>query len=81
MGIYYTAQPEDREPVEFTHFDCWEDDETWTEVLDAWEKTLGIKLPRESESDLIVALLQRGYDVYWGDSFIEIYEGVCDEEI
>ena len=81
MSIYYTAQPEDREPIEFTHFDCWEDDETWTEVLDAWEKTLGIKLPRESESDLIVALLQRGYDVYWGDSFIEIYEGVCDEEI
>lgn len=74
MGIYYTAQPEDREPVEFTHFDCWEDDETETDITQAWSSTLGFTLP-ETLDEAILALLRRGYDVYEGDEFIEIYEG------
>ena len=73
MSTYYNIQPEDREPVEFTHFDCWEDGETWDSIIDAWERNLGIKLPRSTEDELIVTLLKHGYDVYWGDSFVEIY--------
>lgn len=75
MGIYYTAQPEDREPIEFTHFDCWDDDTTWNDIIDSWERTLGVKLSRDNEDEMIVQLLERGYDIYWGDEFVEIYEG------
>lgn len=48
MGILYDTQP-DREPVELTHFDCWEDETEagveldfearCDEVIKAWEKT------------------------------------------
>lgn len=109
MGTLYTIQPEDKEPIEFTHFDCWfmseeDEDETdleafdeaddealerkLTDILDSWEKTLGITLPRADSRvigvdyalDLvIVAVLEHGYDVYKGDTFIEIYES--EEEL
>ena len=78
MGMLYTIQPEDREPVEFTHFDCWEDDETESDITLAWSSTLGFTLPDRIE-DAILSLLRKGYDVYEGDSFIEIYEGLNDE--
>lgn len=73
MSIYYNIQPDDREPVEFTHFDCWEDDETEADITRAWSSSLGFTLP-ETLDEAILALLRHGYDVYEGDEFIEIYE-------
>lgn len=76
MSIYYTVQPEDRKPIEFTHFDEWEDGDTWADVARAWNITLGGFLFEVDNSDvIIVQLLRRGYDVYEGDNFVEIYEG------
>lgn len=75
MSIYYTIQPEDREPVEFTHFDCWDEDETWETIARSWSATLGVTLPEGSQEETIMGLLKRGYDVYEGDEFIEVYEG------
>ena len=75
MGILYTIQPEDIEPLEFTHFDCWNDDTTWGEIVKAWGITLGITLTEQHDPDLIILeLLRKGYDVFEGDSYIEIYE-------
>lgn len=95
-------QPENIEPVEFTHFDMWfaEDDLTWMEhaslndikeqaliVLNGWTETLGVKfdhcpasllnyLELEAFFDLvIIRLLEYGFDVYKGSTFIEIYKG------
>ena len=50
MSIYYNIQPEDREPVEFTHFDCWTDDTTMEEIVHSWEASLGITLPVDSST-------------------------------
>ena len=74
MGILYNIQP-DIEPVEYTHFDCWQDSTTWAEIARAWSASLGITLPEENEPDLIILdLLRKGFDVYEGDNFIEIYD-------
>ena len=106
MGTLFTIQPEDREPIEFTHFDCWftsEEDEydepdleafdeaddealerKLTDILDSWEKTLGMTIPRADSRVIgvdyaldiaIVAILEEGYDVYKSDTFIEIFKG------
>lgn len=74
MANLYTIQPEDREPIEFTHFDCWENGETWADIARAWGSTLGTTLPEGSQDETILGLLRRGYDVYEGDEFIEVYE-------
>jgi hypothetical protein len=75
MSIYYTIEPADREPIEYTHFDCWDDTTTWGEISRAWSATLGITLPEEDEPDLIILeLLRRGFDVYESDTRVEIYE-------
>jgi hypothetical protein len=73
MGILYTIQPEDLEPVEFTHFDCWDESDTWAGIARAWGSTLGITLPEDSEDATIMQLLRHGFDVYAGDNFIEVY--------
>lgn len=84
MSIYYEIQPDDIEPIEFTHYDQWANDEELNEVLKAWENNLNIMLPRfdlntisveEAMSIVVVMLLRRGYDIYDGDEFIEIYKG------
>jgi hypothetical protein len=83
MSIFYNVQP-NREPIEFTHFDMWDDDEDLNGILEAWENSLNMQLPRydlstisveEALSIVVVMILNRGYDVYYGDEFIEIYEG------
>jgi hypothetical protein len=74
MGIYYTVRPDDLEPVEFTHFDCWDESTTWAEIARAWSATLGTTLPEGSQEETILALLRRGFDVYEGDEFIEVFE-------
>jgi hypothetical protein len=73
MGILYTTQPEDIEPVEYTHFDSWEDETTWYDIVRAWESNLGILLSKDSTDATIMDLLRNGYDVYEGDEFIEVY--------
>ena len=79
MSTYYTIEPADREPIEFTYFDEWEDTTTWEEIARAWSATLGITLPEESEPDLIILeLLRRGFDVYESDTRVEIYESEED---
>lgn len=83
MSIYYTIEPADREPIEFTYFDEWEDTTTWGEILEAWEKTLGIKLLTHDEvsfDEVIVTLLRNGFDVYESDTRVEIYESEADDE-
>jgi hypothetical protein len=77
MSIYYTIEPADREPIEYTHLDCWDDTTTWKEILEAWEKTLGIKLLTRDDvsfEEIIVTLLRNGFDVYESDTRVEIYE-------
>lgn len=73
MGILYTTQPEDLEPIEYTHFDCWDDSTTWAEIARSWSATLGITLPDGSQDETILELLRRGFDVYDGNDFIEVY--------
>ncbi len=79
MGRLYAVRPDDLEPVEFTHFDCWEDDTTMEEILESWEALLGITLPKDSWDSAIMQLLRQGYDVYEGDEFIEIFLVQGDE--
>ena len=74
MSILYTIRPDDLEPIEFTHFDCWDDSTTMEEIVHSWESTLGITLPVDSWDAVIMQLLRKGYDVYEGDEFIEIFE-------
>ena len=74
MGILYAMQPEELEPVDFTHYDQWEDDTTWAEIVKAWSENLGVKLPDTDQDATILALLRKGFDVYEGEEFIEIYE-------
>jgi hypothetical protein len=77
MSIYYTIEPADREPIEFTYFDCWDDDTTWYDIVTCWEKNLGVGLvTREdvSSDEVIIALLRNGFDVYESDTRVEIYE-------
>lgn len=76
MSTYFICQPEDIEPVEFTHFDCWDDDATMEEIVSSWSKNLGIELPTDSWDSVIMTLLRNGYSVYEGDEFIEIYEEI-----
>lgn len=73
MGRLYTIQPDDLDPIEFTHFDCWEDGDTWYDIVREWEKNLGVGLSKDSMDATIMDLLRNGYDVYQGDEFIEIY--------
>jgi hypothetical protein len=81
MSIYYTIEPADREPIDYTHFDCWNDTTTWAEIARAWSATLGITLPEEGEPDLIILeLLRRGFYVYESDTRVEIYESEADDE-
>lgn len=79
MGILYTTRPDDLEPIEFTHFDCWEEDTTMEEILESWESSLGITLPKDSWDSAIMQLLRKGYDVYEGEEFIEIFEGLSND--
>ena len=72
MSVYHLTQP-DMEPVEFTHFDCWDDDTTMEGIVQAWEQSLGVTLQSDSWEAVIVSLLNHGFDVYEGDGFIEIY--------
>jgi hypothetical protein len=81
MGMLYTIRPDDLEPVEFTHFDCWDDETTMEEIINSWSASLGITLPIDSWDSAIMQLLRKGFDVYDGDEFIEIFEGLHDEEI
>lgn len=78
MSTYYTAQPEDLEPVEYTHFDCWEDGTTWEEIARAWSASLGITLAEGNQDETILDLLRKGYSVYEGDEFIEVYNGTTE---
>lgn len=73
MGRLYTIQPDDLEPIEYTHFDCWNDGDTWYDIVREWEKNLGVGLSKDSMDATIMDLLRNGYDVYEGDEFIEIY--------
>lgn len=73
MGRLYTIQPDDLDPIEFTHFDCWNDGDTWYDIVREWEKNLGVGLSKDSMDATIMDLLRNGYDVYEGDEFIEIY--------
>jgi hypothetical protein len=115
MGRLLEDQPDDSNPIEFTHFDSWfedEDGETTValegaedygyddegigaramEVIESWEATLNLKLnPYPDAEDfrefghvdgvawlfdlVIMKLLKAGYDVFKGDSFIEVYRG------
>lgn len=75
MGNLYRIQPEDLEPVEFTHFDCWEDTTTWAEIARSWSATLGITLAEGNQDETILDLLRHGFNVYEGEEFIEVYEG------
>jgi len=79
MGMLYTIQPDDLEPIEYTHYDCWENNTTWYDIVREWEKTLGVGLSKESTAATMMSLLSNGYDVYCGDEFIEIYEGRHNE--
>lgn len=79
MGRLYTVQPDDLEPIEFTHFDCWDDDDTMENIIHSWEASLGITLPNDSWDSVIMQLLRKGYDVYEGDSFIEIFESTEED--
>ena len=74
MPNLYSIQPEDREPIEFTHFDCWEEGETWEGIARAWSATLGVALAEGNQDETILDLLRKGFDVYEGDEFIEVYE-------
>jgi hypothetical protein len=81
MGMLYTIRPDDLEPVEFTHFDCWDDETTMEEIINSWSASLGITLPIDSWDSAIMQLLRKGFDVYDGDEFIEIFEGLHNEDI
>lgn len=73
MGMLYTIQPDDLEPIEFTHFDSWGTNETWYDIVRSWESNLGISLSDDSIDATIMDLLRNGFDVYEGDEFIEVY--------
>lgn len=97
MPILYTMQP-DLEPIEFTHFDCWEEameENNWEhidlylDIIQSWEKSLGITLLYSDEEPHLYGdsiwdvvcfrVLQGGYSVYSGDNFIEIYNHEGEE--
>lgn len=73
MGRLYDIQP-DLEPIEFTHFDCWDSGTTWAEIARSWSATLGITLAEGNQDETILDLLRHGFDVYEGEEFIEVYE-------
>jgi len=95
--MLYEIQPDDLEPIEYTHFDEWFTDDEYNnssniendyaikanEILDAWEETLQVKIPRpnfakegiDSGFALVVdSLIDEGFSAYIGDEFIEIYK-------
>ena len=59
MSTLLDIQPDDLEPIEFTHFDMWFEDDDGegitpqqlsdqaNDTLDLWEETLGVKFDRE----------------------------------
>jgi hypothetical protein len=59
MAQLFNIQPDDLEPIEFTHFDSWFDDENEEKenafnlnlcanrILDSWEQALDIKFARD----------------------------------
>jgi hypothetical protein len=67
MSIYHNTQP-DHEPIEYTHFECWFDEEgDWElfeeaddkalarkmdEIVGSWESSLDVSLPRPNVSAL-----------------------------
>jgi hypothetical protein len=74
MSTYYTIEPADREPIEFTYFDEWEDDTTWYDIVRIWEGNLGVSLSKDSQDATVLDLLRNGFDVYESDTRVEIYE-------
>jgi hypothetical protein len=80
MSIYYTIEPADREPIEFTYFDEWEDDTTWYDIVRIWEGNLGVSLSKDSQDATVLDLLRNGFDVYESDTRVEIYESEADDE-
>jgi hypothetical protein len=57
MATLYATQP-DLEPIEYTHFDCWDEvmeENNWThfelymDIIRSWEKSLGVTLIFEDE--------------------------------
>ena len=107
MAQLFETQPEDNEPLEFTHFDCWfwgdndsdgelhpnfDDDEKVAEMRDEvikhWDKSLNLRIydylrsicePTTLADEyywdaVIMYLLRQGYDVFEGETFIEIYK-------
>jgi len=80
MSTYYTIEPADREPIEFTYFDEWEDTTTWYDIVTCWESTLGLALPKDSQEATVLALLRNGFDVYESDTRVEIYESEASDE-
>jgi hypothetical protein len=80
MSTYYTVEPADREPIEYTHFDCWEDGDTWYDIVRIWEKNLGVGLSKDSQDATVLDLLRNGFDVYESDTRVEIYESEASDE-
>jgi hypothetical protein len=95
--MLYETQPDDLEPIEFTHFDEWFSDDEYNnssniendyaikanEILDAWEKTLQVKISRPNFEKngielgfecVVDSLIDQGFSAYIGDEFIEIYK-------
>jgi len=77
MATLLDTQPDDLEPVEYTHFDCWfEDCEDATpqelsdranDILDRWEQTLGIKLNRD------------GMDFNCWVAVLDLFDGIVEQ--
>jgi hypothetical protein len=102
MATLYDIQPE-LEPIEWTHYDCWFIDESQittkklnqvaNEILNNWEKTLGITFVRDGMDfsswtavydlfdDIVDQVIKAGYSVYKGSDFIEIYRKVLYEKV
>jgi hypothetical protein len=80
MSTYYTIEPADREPIEYTYFDEWEDDTTWYDIVRIWEGNLGVSLSKDSQDATVLDLLRNGFDVYESDTRVEIYESEADDE-
>jgi len=92
MAKFYEVQLE-LEPIEFTYFDQWFCDENEDatqeqyadkayEILEVWEKSLGIELPSPDflKDGLDIgfqvvceAIVENGYSVFFSDECIEIY--------
>jgi hypothetical protein len=77
MAKLLFTQPDDLEPIEFTHFDTWFDNDDEVEpvlmnqrandILDGWEKTLGVKFERD------------GMDFSDWDAVNDLFSDVCNQ--